>query len=247
MYETISAEQAYLEAIRAAGAAEDVNAWANKVDQIASIILARSKSFVQNENTFIHPITLEGIIVSVEENPVSQNTGNALGLFKVVFNGDNSKFPDSMWLDKNIPSDVEIFRTAQACVGKRARIEKRRKVSFTSDGKPVMDDKGDPQTSPYLRSITPLDKSVIVKEVATTDVPSEDVLVKTTPLSDISPNSAADLLELANEHLGLTPEETKAQLAKILEPLEPGTKRTLAEIKTGWVALVASNRNNFAE
>ena len=146
----LSPERIYLEAVRAAGPAEEISDWRVKVDQIAGEILAGIKAFTKRMLVVQHSITLAGIVQDVVENPVSENN-RALNLYKVVFKADSGSRPDQMWIDKNDPAGAALFAQAKALVGKRSRIVKEQRARFAGDDMVMKD--GKPETSPYLASI----------------------------------------------------------------------------------------------
>ena len=148
-------DQLFLAAIGAAGPAQDdITEWLRRVDGIADGLYARRAAFVKRCTAVAKRITLVGVVLDIEENPISE-AGRQLNFFKVHFQADAGQRRDQMWLDKHNPRDCELFEIARSLIGKRARIEKLQRVEFRGD-EPVLGDDGEPITRPHLGSIEPL-------------------------------------------------------------------------------------------
>lgn len=244
----ITPERAYLEAIKAAGTAENVNGWLDKVDEIAGAILNRSKSFVRRETSIARRFEMNGVVIGVEDNPTAES-GRSLNLFKVIFKSDIGERNDQMWLDKTAPGDVALFNTAKSLVGKRAHVTKLSKVQYLGE-EPQLDDNGQPKTRPYLGAISPEGGTAPAPQAAAPAspapqqqaAPSEDsypeMFDSTAAPSTPVPTSAQELVNLAGQYFGLSQDDVVAEVEKILGPKAPGQRsRTPEELKKAWAAL----------
>ena len=241
----ITPERAYLEAIKAAGTAENVNAWLDKVDEIAGAILNRSKSFVRRETSIARRFEMSGVVVGVEENPTAES-GKSLNLFKVVFKSDVGERNDQMWLDKTSPQDVALFATAKSLVGKRAHVTKLSKVQFMGD-EVVLGEDGKPKTRPYLGAISPEGAPAPAASAPSGEMaPASDEGIFEQPHSPLdavpAPTSAKELVDLAGQYFNLSQDQVVAEVEKILGPKEPGQRsRTPEELRKAWAALIAAH------
>lgn len=234
----LSPERIYLEAVRAAGPAEEISDWRVKVDQIAGEILAGIKAFTKRMLVVQHSITLAGIVQDVVENPVSENN-RALNLYKVVFKADSGSRPDQMWIDKNDPAGAALFAQAKALVGKRSRIVKEQRARFAGDDMVMKD--GKPETSPYLASIKPEEEGAEPAPAAEATDDGKKLSPKLRGLLTIEPTSAQHVVELASQHFGMTPTDVKKSVESVIGKAEQGKKRSAEDLVKAWKAIVFQN------
>lgn len=248
---TFIPQQIYTAAVGAAGPAGDnLQGWADRVDEIGALLLQRYKLFVRRSQTVQKSITLTGIVTGVDENPVSEG-GKKLTLFRIYFRADAGERPDPMWLDKTKPGDVAMFRTAQSLINKRATIVKESRIQYNGDT-PAVDPKTNQLiTRPYLASIQPADSESgeAGPGAGPSEIESQDAPVSSQngprqesgapshggpfALSTELPDKATDVVRMAGEAFGLSAEEVKSLVTHILGPNEGG-RRSTAQIRAAW-------------
>ena len=242
----VSPERIYLEAVRAAGPADDVTTWRAKVDTIAGEIHTGLKAFVRRLTAVAESITLHGTVQEAIESVQSEDGSKTLDLYKVVFRADSGNRPDHLWIDKRDPARASLFAEAKALIGKRAVIVKERRVRFNGD-EPEMRD-GVPVTSPYLGSIKP----EVGESAAPSTAPAAAEAAKgeeaaTSPkirkLLAIAPSSTKQLVELADEHFGMKSTEVRDAVIAAIGTIEQGQRRSPTDLKKAWSAIVYAHSN----
>jgi hypothetical protein len=236
--ELITPESAYVEALRAAGpVGDDLQAWFSQVDEIASGILSRAKSFIKTATSVSSRITLVGEVIEVQENPVSEG-GRKLNLYRVAFKADAGTRPDLMWLDKTKPGDVAMFKRAQELVGQRARIVKEQRVQFKGD-EPDLDNDGKPITRPYLAGIEAEGGPMAAPEDTTepASVESATVPIRNAALSADMPTSASEVVRLAQSRFDMPPEDVQKIVTRVIGPKPEGGRRPAGAYGAAWRAI----------
>jgi hypothetical protein len=252
----IDGERIYFAAVRAAGPAEDIGAWRNKVDEIADQINAGLKAFRRKLIEIKNSIPLSGTVKEAIENPLSESGGRPLDLYKVVFIADAGTRPDQMWIDKRKPGGAALFAQAKALVGKRAQIVKEQHTQFVGD-EPKTDNDGKEITSPYLGSIRALDEGAV--QVSPTTVPTtapadeapevgkagEAVITQdeAKKLIGMKPKTASEVVQLALDHFAMDSKQVKQAVESVLgKPKRDADNKIIArtpiECQKAWSTIV---------
>lgn len=254
--QVLTDERIFLEALHAVGAIGDRSAeeWAGTVATTADTILSTWKAWYRKQASIVDRFTGTGTVIACEEHPVSEG-GRALNFYKVVIRGDAGSRPDQMWIDKTVPGAAELFAVAQTLQGQHCRYTKLQIQEWNGD-EPAVNAEGRPITRPRLGAISPAGETPVAEPgptpaPATTpqaESPAQAAAAPAAPkaagamsveqLVALRPQSATQLVELAQQHFGKTPQQVKTFVESVLGPKKEGQlARSAADLLRAWTAL----------
>jgi hypothetical protein len=239
--ELMTAERAYLEALRAAGPMTGTPAeHLARIEALADGVYRGARSFTEKIESVVRSIEMRGVVLSVDMDPMSEG-GRKLNFVKVSFKSDIGDRPDHMWLDKTKPSDLAMGEVAKSLEGQRAHIIKESRGKFFN-GVLETDTKGDPKVRPYLAFIEAEAEGEPATESAgqpaptarTTRGASKAAAAKAPAAAKrattargakpslgemlkLQPATAAEVVSMCQDHFGMSEEDVLAQAAIVLK------------------------------
>ena len=135
---------------------DDGEAYLDRIVARANELAQAISTFTREQETNLGTMTLTGKLVSVE-NPYVKADGKVLNLAYIQVDsdqGDKSKrYLDGIWIDLTTQEGCNQAKLAEQLVKRRVVVTKAVKAIYGSDGKRVINDKGQPAKRATLVSI----------------------------------------------------------------------------------------------